>query len=123
VGLIDQLRRRREKLRSDLAEVERAIVAVDLQPGNQSGIVRTMDQVDRMHISAGAKVTTAKRFGQACRARGYTMRSLAQTLGVSHASLSLALKGERSIGRHLAERIEALTGYQATRENWPVLKS
>jgi hypothetical protein len=58
----------------------------------------------------------------AANAHHYTLRSLAENLGVSHALLSQARKGTRSIEKSLAEKVEKLTGFPATRGNWPKLK-
>jgi transcriptional regulator with XRE-family HTH domain len=53
---------------------------------------------------------------------GYTVRSLAERLGCSAPLLSQARTGKSSIKMSLAQKIEALTGYAATKANWPDLK-
>lgn len=49
------------------------------------------------------------------------MRAVAEAVGVSHALLSKARKGERRIKRSLAKRIAAITpSLPATRRTWPL---
>jgi len=91
-----------------------------LLASNQSDSIRRMVNAERVRHSRGS--TGEDPFKVAANEAHYTIRSLAEKLGVSHASLSLARKGERSIERSLAEKIEKLTGFQATKGNWPKLK-
>lgn len=55
--------------------------------------------------------------------RGYTLRSLAETLKCSHALLSQAASGRSSISADLAKRVEKLIGVPADRAHWPKLRS
>lgn len=58
----------------------------------------------------------------AANAAHFTLRSLAEAVGCSHALLSKARKGERSIDARVAAEIERLIGFKATREHWPKLR-
>lgn len=93
----------------------------ELQRPNHSGNVRGMVNAERVRHSKGQGDTDP--LVEAANAHHYTLRSLAENLGVSHALLSQARKGTRSIEKSLAEKIEKLTGFPATRGNWPKLKS
>jgi len=60
----------------------------------------------------------------------HSMRSLARSVGCSHALLSQARRGALSISHELAVRIQEATkssafpgGFEATRENWPKLRA
>lgn len=95
-------------------------VAQGLQESHRSGNVGDMVTSERLRHSRGsASVDPLK---AAANDRGYTIRSLAEKINVSHALLSKARKGERSIERALAEEIQKLTGFAATKKNWPGLK-
>lgn len=50
---------------------------------------------------------------------GFTIRSLAEAVGMSPSAITLARKGEKSIRQTAADKIEALTGFAATKKNWP----
>jgi len=55
----------------------------------------------------------------AARKAGMSVAALAKRAGVSKALLSMARTGERSIKRDVCVRIEKLTGFAATKANWP----
>lgn len=56
-----------------------------------------------------------QRAGQA----GYSLRGLAEAVGEHHAYLSMAHAGKRPIKRAVAEKIQKLTGFEASPANWP----
>lgn len=50
---------------------------------------------------------------------GFTIRSLAAAVDMSPTGITLARKGEKTIRRSAAEKIAELTGFAATKKNWP----
>lgn len=96
-------------------------VAALLPQTNQSGTLPGMHQTERLRHAAGSS-DPGDPFLAAIRDAGYTLRSLAEAVGKSHAHLSRARRGEDSIARALAEEIERLTGLKASRRNWPKLR-
>lgn len=50
---------------------------------------------------------------------GYSLRGLAEAVGEHHAYLSMAHAGKRPIKRAVAEKIQKLTGFEASPANWP----
>ena len=72
----------------------------------------------RVRISAGADENPDELVAKA-NAAGYTLRSLAEAVKCSHALLSQARRGERTIARSITEAVEKLTGFKATKANWP----
>jgi hypothetical protein len=84
------------------------------QRGNRSGMLNAA----RVRMSAGADETPDNLVAKA-NAAGYTLRSLAEAVKCSHALLSQARRGIRSIRREIVEDVERLTGFKATRANWP----
>jgi hypothetical protein len=91
-----------------------------LQRRHHSGNVRDMVTAERVRHSKGTASEDPLR--AAANDAGYTIRSLAEKLSISHALLSKARKGERSIEKALAAEIQKLTGFPATKKNWPLLK-
>lgn len=90
-----------------------------LTPREQSHTVNSsmMTAVHKVAISAGRKKKDA--FLQAIRAKGYTLRGLATALDIPPSLISMYRGGDRPIPSDRADRIEALTGWKATRGNWP----
>lgn len=74
-----------------------------------------MTSAHKVAISAG-RSSPRNKLAVAAREAGLTVRDLAKRLDVSIALLTMAAKGERSLRRDLAERIEKLTGYSVS--NW-----
>ncbi len=79
---------------------------------------RDMTGVHKVAISKGR---SGDALAVAARKAGLSVTGLAKRLGVSKALLSMARKGDRSIKRPIADRIERLTGFAATVGNWPLL--
>ena len=92
-----------------------AMTAADRPGEDQSMLSSRRRQVSRARASQDPLVI-------ACDSAGLTLRMLAERVGCSHALLSAARAGRYSIRRELAERIQSLVGFQATRENWPKIK-
>lgn len=111
-----------DDLRRDLASLESAQeIVARLKSTNRSGnIASEMVNAARVRISGGKG--EGDPFVEALNASHYTMRSLAEKLGVSHALLSRARTGDISLGADVAKRIEDLTGFKASRKNWPKLR-
>lgn len=84
------------------------------QRGNPKGMVNAA----RVRMSAGADKNPDELVAKA-NAAGYTLRSLAETVKLSHSVMSMARRGRRSIRRAVAEDIERLTGFKAIKANWP----
>lgn len=142
VGLLDQLKRRRQKLQAELAEVERAIAAVEatgLQGEHNSGNTdnmraRSMSGQKRMLRAQRAEGTPeTARLRAAFKAAKDSMHMAAEKIQsdvrdaghgyvISQPYLTMAAKGERPMWRPIAEAIEKRYGYAATRENWPDLR-
>jgi hypothetical protein len=91
-----------------------------LLAADHSGKLRAMVTAERVRHSRGS--TGDDPFRAAVNAAHYTIRSLAEKLGVSHAHLSQARRGQTSIAKALADEIQKLTGFPATKHNWPKLK-
>lgn len=130
--IADQLEARARALRGEgkfEAAAELALAAGDLRKAigaleglpapYQSGNVRDMVTAERVRHSKG---TSTDPLVEAANAAHFTMRSLAEKLGVSHALLSQARRGTRSIDKATAEAVEKLTGFPATKGNWPKLR-
>jgi len=98
-------------------EAERPTLKRPSQSGNTG---KDMVNAARVRISGGKG--EGDPFVSALNASNFTMRSLAERLGVSHALLSQARTGKISISAELASRIEELTGFKASRKNWPKLR-
>jgi AraC-like DNA-binding protein len=79
--------------------------------------------VDKMNAAAHALATSGGRSTDAlvvaANRHGYTLRRLAKEAGMSPATLSRARKGDRSLPRRVADRIERLIGFKATAAHWP----
>jgi len=84
---------------------------------NQAGKVDEMVHAARLRISKGRKAPDP--LVKAANAAGFTLRSLAEEVGCSHALLYQARKGDTAIRKSWAERIETLTGFAASKAHWP----
>jgi len=91
-----------------------------LPSSNRRGNQEAMVTAERLRHSEG---TGKERdpLVKAANAAGYTLRSLGEALKVTHSFLSQARRG-KPIRRDLAEQIEKLTGFKASKRNWPGLK-
>jgi hypothetical protein len=107
-----------EEARYRATQRERAAKVGALRPRNQRGNKKVMVNPARVRISAGADERPDELVAKA-NAAGYTLRSLAEAVDCSHALLSQARRGERTIKRQIAEAVEKLTGFKATKANWP----
>jgi hypothetical protein len=85
---------------------------------DQHGTTTEMVNPARVRISAGADEDPDELVAKA-NAAGYTLRSLAEAVKCSHVLLSQARRGKRSIRRAIVDDVERLTGFKATRANWP----
>lgn len=115
-----ELERKAERLEAKAVEGLALADKVDaaLTGGVNTRNVHGMEADHRVAISAGrSKDPLAK----AAQEAGLSMAALAAKAGVSKALLSMARRGERSIRREVADKIEALTGFVANRKNWPKL--
>jgi transcriptional regulator with XRE-family HTH domain len=79
---------------------------------------RMVANAARLRMSQGADAVPDELVAKA-NAAGYTLRSLAEAVKCSHAVLSQARRGKRSLRRAIVEDIERLIGFPATRANWP----
>ncbi len=110
-----------DDLRRNAAILEDAQkIVAQLKPSNRRGNTNEMVTSARVRISGGKG--EGDPFVEAMNASHFTMRSLAEKLGVSHALFSQARTGKLSISLLLAKRIEELTGFKANRKNWPKLR-
>jgi hypothetical protein len=88
---------------------------------DQRGSKKGMVNAARVRISAGADENPDALVAKA-NAAGYTLRSLAEAVKCSHVLLSQARQGKRSIRRQIVDDVERLTGFKATRANWPRIR-
>lgn len=116
---------RAERLRGELAtalkEAELFRQILQLHPDvNSRNVSSEQMQADSrsLAISEGSKGGKDP-FLQAIRAKGYTLRSLADAVGCPVSLLSMQRKGERPIPGDRAAKIEKLTGWPATAKTWP----
>jgi hypothetical protein len=111
-------------LRTEVADLlEAGDVAAPLQKRSRSVTNRTMVSAARAHISAGksreANAGEQDPLIAAANAKGHTMRSLGEAVGVPASIISRARKGSRRIKRSAAKAIEKLCGFPASEANWP----
>lgn len=116
---------RTERLQGELAtalkEVELLGELLRLHSGvNSRNVSSEQMQADSrsLAISEGSKGGKDP-FLKAIRAKGYTLRSLADAVGCPVSLLSMQRKGERPIPGDRAAKIEKLTGWPATAKAWP----
>jgi hypothetical protein len=118
--------------------VLREEIAAGLERGEGAGLLarehqRTVHEMLAVHKAKISEGRSSDPLAAAARRAGLGgMRGLAKKLGVSVSLLSMARRGERSITRALAERVERATrtgegdaaesGFAANRRNWPDLK-
>ena len=101
------------------AEMERrGIGALPLRGRVQRGSTKGMVNAARVRMSMAADAVPDELVAKA-NAAGYTLRSLAEAVKCSHAVLSQARRGKRSLRRAIVEDIERLIGFKAIRANWP----
>lgn len=104
--------------------IEAGFIVGHLKERDRGGNAGSMVGVQRVRVSSGKNAAAGKDpLVVAANAHGFTLRSLAETLKVSHALLSQARKGTSSIDRALAERIQELTGFAATKAHWPKIRA
>ena len=130
----DPVKARIEFLKARLLADTRELIALEaaveerarLQKRHQGGNTQeAMVAAERLRVSQGKRGDTPLR--DAVNTAGLTMRSLAEQLKaegfeVTHSLLSQAQAGKRSISERLARRVEALTGFPATKKSWPKLR-
>lgn len=85
----------------------------------KSGKNEPMDAVNPIALQMSKGRKKSSRLVKVAQARGFTLRMLAKQVGVSHAQLSSAHKGTFAIKQSVAEHVERLIGFPATRQNWP----
>lgn len=76
-------------------------------------------QTDSRNIAISEGRSGRDPFLKAIRAKGYTLRSLAEALDYKPSLLSMQRGGTRPIPYERAKRIEKLTGWPATAKDWP----
>lgn len=108
----------RSILRTEIAD---ALEAGEGAPGllareQSRNVNKDMLAVHKVAISEGRSKDP---LAVAARKAGMSVTALAKRVGVSKALLSMARTGERTIKRSVCERIEKLTGYAASKANWP----
>lgn len=92
-------------------------VGSDLPAASHTGKSGDMVPAARLRISKSkAKVDPLT---AAANAAGLTLRSLAERIGCSHAHLYQARRGSVGMRTMWAQEIERLTGFAASKANWP----
>jgi hypothetical protein len=130
-----------EYLRQTLRKMEKRLAKLDEQRAELAGAIENLrtflkesalsgradsDNIVRMLSTARvahSKAVTDDPLAVSANAAGHTLTSLADKVGCSQALLSQARRGTRSIAPDLAGKIEKLTGFKATKSNWPKLRS
>lgn len=99
-----------------------AVLRGDLTAGKESVNLRSkmpaMQPVSRLIRS---KAVASDRLADAVNAAGMTMSDLANELKVTPSYLSQLRHGKKPITQDRADEIEKLTGFKATKRNWPRL--
>jgi ribosome-binding protein aMBF1 (putative translation factor) len=109
----DALEARARQMREVAAELDAAASKIDeLRGGNRSGTVTSDMQADHRLAIARGRTHRHDAFAEALERSGYSVRSLAAAVGVSHAMLSMARAGKRRLSDDVAARIEKLTGFR-----------
>lgn len=103
------------------AEAAGRSLPADAQHGKQIG---KLVAAERLRVSKGRAGGTPDPLVKAANDAGYTLRSLVEKLReegyrVSHPYLRQCRTGTSRIRATLARRIEALTGFRATKASWP----
>lgn len=96
----------------------------ELPVTNRRDKKRQMHAVERLQVSKGKGEEEQDPLHKAANDAGFTLRSLAKQLKAegwrcSQPYLSQCRQGSARIKESLAKRIETLTGFRATRANWP----
>ena len=102
------------------SEVIRDVIADWLIAGSKLAVEGT-SMLSTARV-AHSKAVTSDYLAVCANKAGHTLTSLAAQAGCSQALLSQARGGTRSISMELAEKIERLTGFPATKANWPKLR-
>ena len=112
------------RLAEERERIERALAALrGLQDSEPSVNVNSaMQRQARLSHSRAKRKGCDNPLAKAADKAGHTVRSLAERVGCSAALLSQARTGKSSISMDLAKKIEAITGYEATKSNWPELR-
>lgn len=76
-------------------------------------------QTDSRNIAISEGRSGRDPFLKAIRAKGYTLRSLADAVGCPVSLLSMQRAGQRPMPYERAKRIEKLTGWPAAAKDWP----
>lgn len=113
-----------EKARAQLATALKEAELFRQLEGLHPDVTTSTIASDQMQAEARNIAISAGRSGRdpflaAIRAKGYTLRSLAETLDCQHSLLSMQRKGERPIPYERARAIEKLTGWPAKASHWP----
>jgi lambda repressor-like predicted transcriptional regulator len=101
----------------DAAEKVRRALSSQTKHGKKQDVESAPVDPIALKMSRGRKVKS--KLSQAALAHGYTLRSLAAAAGASHAQLSSAHAGRWPIKESVALKIQELTGFAASRKNWP----
>lgn len=107
------VRAQKEKLR----ELATSSTLTQSLTGVNVNVNKTVTDEHRFNIAKGQKRGDA--FLKAITAKGYTQGTLADAIDIKPALLSMYRNGKRPIPRDRAERVEALTGWKATKGHWP----
>lgn len=88
------------------------------------GKKKAVEAVERLQVSKGKAGEEPDPLHSSANAAGFTLRSLCKQLKsegwrCSHQYLMQCRRGDANIRLSLAKRIQALTGFAATRSNWP----
>ena len=100
-----------------LREAAEALEA--LQPQTKHGKKRGMADTDTIALRMAQGRRSKSKLSEAALAAGFTLRSLGEAVGVSHAQLSSAHAGRFTIQESVAQHVEKLTGFAASKKNWP----
>lgn len=99
----------RELLRLHSEDVNSTVASEQMQPS----------AAESRNIAISQGVSGRDPFLKAIRAKGYTLRSLADVLGCKPSLLSMQRSGQRPIPYERARKIEKLTGWPAAAKDWP----
>jgi hypothetical protein len=96
-------------------------LTVGQQSGNLAKQMPAMLSVNRLRRSRTVAEKNADPCAKAANAKGMTMSDLAMALGVTPSYLSQIRHEKKPITQERANEIEKLTGFKATKKNWPTL--
>jgi len=89
-----------------------------LQGREQASRVNKMDS--QAHAFRTSQGRSKDPLVQAANGARMTLRELADKVGMKAGHLSMARRGERTIRESAAMEIERLTGFKASKANWPL---